>query len=55
MTDPSLAYIDAGTGSMLIQAIVGGAAATAVVAKVYWRRLLTFLRIRKPEDYSAPS
>jgi hypothetical protein len=49
MTDPQLAYIDAGTGSMLIQAIVGGAAATAVVAKIYWRRLLTFLRIRKPE------
>lgn len=55
MTDPQLAYLDAGTGSLLIQAIVGGTAAGAVVAKVYWRRLLTFLRIRKPEDDSSPS
>jgi len=55
MIAPQLAYLDAGTGSMLIQAIVGGTAAAAVVAKVYWRRLLTFLRIRKPEDYSSPS
>jgi len=55
MTDPNLAYIDAGTGSMLIQAIVGGTAAAAVFIKVYWRRLLTFLRIRKPEDSGAPS
>jgi hypothetical protein len=49
-----LAYIDAGTGSMLVQAIAGGVAATAVVAKFYWRRMLRFLRIRKPED-EAPS
>jgi hypothetical protein len=55
MIDPQLGYIDAGTGSMLIQAIVGGTAAAAVMAKIYWRRLLTFLRIRKPEDSGAPT
>ena len=44
------AYIDAGTGSLLIQAIAGGVAATAVFAKFYWRRVLRFLRIRKSED-----
>ena len=55
MMDPTLAYIDAGTGSMLVQAIAGGAAATAVVAKIYWRRLLIVLRIRKPEPTAPPS
>jgi hypothetical protein len=42
-------YLDPGTGSMLVQLVVGGLAAVAVTAKFYWRRLLVFLRIRKPE------
>jgi hypothetical protein len=43
------AYLDPGTGSMLVQLVVGGVAAAAVTAKFYWRRLLRLLRIRKPE------
>ena len=43
------AYLDPGSGSMIVQAIVGGAAAAAVVGKIYWRRLLTLLRIRKDD------
>ena len=35
---------------MLIQAIAGGSAAVAVTGRLYWRRLLKFLRIRKPDD-----
>jgi hypothetical protein len=42
-----LAYLDPGTGSMLVQLVVGGAAAVAVAAKLYWRRLMSLLRIRK--------
>lgn len=45
-----VAYIDAGTGSLLVQALAGGVAATVVFVKFYWHRLLRFLRIRKPED-----
>ena len=45
-----LAYLDPGSGSMLLQAIVGGAAAVGVVGKLYWRRLLAALRIRKRPD-----
>jgi hypothetical protein len=44
------AYLDAGTGSMIVQILVGGLAAAGVALKIYWRRLLTFLRIRKVED-----
>ena len=47
--DIVLAYLDPGTGSMLVQLVVGGVAAVAVTAKFYWRRLLTLLRIRKPD------
>jgi hypothetical protein len=47
---PVLAYIDAGSGSLILQALAGGFAAAAVVGKLYWRRLLRMLRIRRPED-----
>jgi hypothetical protein len=45
-----LAYIDPGSGSLIIQMLAGGFAAVAVVAKLYWKRLLRVLRIRRPED-----
>jgi hypothetical protein len=45
-----LAYLDPGSGSMLLQVLAGGAAAVAVTGKLYWRRLTRFLRIRKRDD-----
>ena len=47
------AYLDPGSGSMMLQVIAGGLAAAAVTMKVYWGRLLVFLRIRKPEEETA--
>ena len=48
-----LAYLDPGTGSMLLQLLVGGVAAIGVTAKFYWRRILRFVRIRKDEPAPA--
>ena len=48
-----LAYLDPGSGSVLLQALLGGVAAIAITGKLWWHRLLTLLRIRKPEDDSA--
>ena len=45
-----LAYLDPGSGSMILQMIAGGTAAIAVTAKLYWRRVLKFLRIRKDDE-----
>jgi hypothetical protein len=45
-----LAYLDPGSGSMILQILAGGVAAIAVTAKLYWTRLLKFLRIRKDEE-----
>ena len=42
-----LAYLDPGSGSLLLQALAGGVAATGVVAKVYWRRFLRLVRLSK--------
>ena len=46
----NLAYIDPGSGSMILQLILGGLAAALVFLKMFWNRVLVFLRIRKPED-----
>ncbi|MEU1606637.1 hypothetical protein [Micromonospora matsumotoense] len=50
-----LAYLDAGSGSLIVQAVVGGTAGAAVAAKLYWRRLAS--RFRRPTDAagSAPT
>jgi len=34
------AYIDPGSGSMLLQLLLGGVAGLVVLAKLYWQRLL---------------
>jgi hypothetical protein len=33
------AYLDPGTGSMVLQVIVGGLAAVGVAGRYYWRRI----------------
>jgi hypothetical protein len=46
------AYLDPGTGSMLLQLLVGGAAGAVVLVKLFWRRLLSLLpssRRREPD------
>jgi hypothetical protein len=48
-----LAYLDAGSGSLILQVLAGGAAAVAVSAKVFWRRILSFLRIRRDDEATA--
>ena len=45
-----LAYLDPGSGSMLLQIILGGVAAVGVTARLTWRRVLRALRIRKSEE-----
>jgi len=42
-----LAYLDPASGSMILQILLGGAAAIGVAAKLYWRRILHVLHIRR--------
>lgn len=42
-----LAYLDAGTGSLILQLILGGTAAAAVTVRMWWSRLLHVLHIRR--------
>ena len=49
----TLGYIDPASGSMLLQIILGGAAAVAVAFKMQWRRLLRLLHLRKDDEIEA--
>ena len=49
-----LAYLDPGSGSMILQILAGGVAAIAVTARLYWNRILKFLRIKKDDDVVEP-
>ncbi len=44
---PAQAYIDPGSGSMILQGLIAALAAIAVTAKLWWHRLLVLLHIRK--------
>lgn len=44
---PAFAYLDPGTGSAVLQGLLGVLAAIAVALKLYWHKLLRLLGIRK--------
>ncbi len=40
-------YIDPGTGSIILQAVVGAIAGIAVAVKLFWHRILKFFGVSK--------
>ena len=48
IASPAYAYLDPGTGSMLISAVLGVAAALALAVKMFWYRLVGFFRGKRP-------
>jgi hypothetical protein len=43
------AYLDPGSGSVILQVVLGGVAAAAVTARIYWKRISSRFR-RGPAD-----
>tara|TARA_B100000787_G_scaffold48900_1_gene35164 strand:- start:6741 stop:6941 length:201 start_codon:yes stop_codon:yes gene_type:complete len=41
------AYIDPGTGSIILQAIIGAIAATSLTIKIYWQKIKVFFKKKK--------
>ena len=52
VTAQVFAYLDPGSGSLIVQLLVGGVAALGVSVKMFWGRILSFLRIRRDEEES---
>jgi hypothetical protein len=44
ITSPAYAYLDPGTGSMLLSAVIGVAAAVGLAVKMFWYRLIGLFR-----------
>ncbi len=53
--DLALAYLDPGTGSMLLQLLLGGIAGAVVILKLYWRRFVGLFRGPAREESEHPS
>ena len=49
-TQPAWAYLDPGTGSMLLQVILGGIAAVGVAIKLGWHKIRAALGFAKKSD-----
>jgi hypothetical protein len=48
--EPAYAYLDPGTGSMLLQVILGGIAAVAVAIKLFWYKIRAAVGLSKKPD-----
>ena len=50
MFTDAVAYLDPGTGSMLLQVILGGIAAVGVAIKLYWHKLRAAFGMSRKEE-----
>ena len=48
IASPASAYLDPGTGSMLVSAVLGVAAALGLALKMFWYRVIAFFRGKRP-------
>ena len=46
-TSPAYAYLDPGTGSMLLQGLIGGIAAAIAFLSIYWQKVKAFFGKKK--------
>ncbi len=47
-----LAYLDPGTGSIIIQAVVGGVLGGMLVIKLFWKKIVSFFKGGNPQTES---
>jgi hypothetical protein len=47
ISSPAYGYIDPGTGSLIIQGVIGAIAAIGVTLKLYWHKLKLFFSRRE--------
>jgi hypothetical protein len=49
-TSTAQAYLDPGTGSMILQVLLGGVAGIALAGKLYWQRLRSMLGMNRRDE-----
>ena len=55
MIGPAFAYLDPGTGSMMLQLLLGGIAGALVIIKLYWHRLKSVISFRRGSSAPTPT
>jgi hypothetical protein len=50
MSRTAYAYLDPGTGSMILQILLGGLAGAAVVLKLYWHKFKALFGSRRSKE-----
>lgn len=53
LDSPAYAYLDPGTGSIILQVVLGGTAGVMVIAKLYWSQVKSFF-MRRSEKKLVP-
>jgi hypothetical protein len=49
-TSPAQAYLDPGTGSMILQVVLGGIAGIAILGKLFWNRFKALFQFNKNKN-----
>ena len=44
------AYIDPGSGSLILQVFIGGGVAIIVAIKLYWKKIVAFVTLKKASE-----
>ena len=52
---PAYAYLDPGTGSMILQMLIAGLAAAAVVGKLYWLKIKSYFGLNPKGEAAVES
>ena len=53
LAHPAFAYLDPGTGSMILQLLLGGFAGALVIGKLDWQRLKKFFGLINSQYFSS--
>ena len=53
LTEEALAYLDPGSGSMMLQLLLGGVVGIAAILKLYWNSFADLFRRKKHQNDSA--
>jgi hypothetical protein len=47
---PAYAYLDPGSGGMIVQLLLGGLAGAGVLVRLFWNRVRKLVGLEKPDD-----
>jgi len=50
---PIVAYLDPGTGSIILQSVIAGFLGAVIAVKVFWRRIVNFFKGTPAEETEA--